>query len=128
MYKDKIMVNGMVFYGYHGVHPAEKELGQRFVIDLEMVADLSEAARTDDLSKTLNYSEAYRITKEVVEGPSRNLIEAVAEEIAAKVLAALPAAEVTVRVHKPQSPIKAAGAGTPSVEITRPRGGGYLKA
>lgn len=128
MFKDKVLLHGMVFYGYHGVHPAEKELGQRFVVDLEMVADLSESAKTDDLSKTLNYSDAYRITKEVVEGPSHNLIETVAEEIASKVLKALPAAEVTVRVHKPQSPIKAAGAGTPSIEITRTRQGGYLRA
>lgn len=127
MAKDKVLLQGMVFYGYHGVHQSEKELGQRFVVDLEMVGDLSEAVRKDDRALTLDYSAAYDIARQVVEGPSRNLIETVAEEIAARILRALPAREVTIRVSKPAAPIRGASSVTPAVEITRTQQGGVAR-
>ena len=50
----KITLTGLTFYGYHGASKAEKELGQRFVIDLEIESDLEEAANSDNLEKTIN--------------------------------------------------------------------------
>ena len=47
---DRILLTGMTFYGYHGVRTPEKELGQRFVVDLEMELDLSAAGLSDDLN------------------------------------------------------------------------------
>ena len=68
MPKDKIQLEGMIFYGFHGIDPAERELGQRFVVDLEVERDLSEAGASDDPADTVNYSKMYRIVKEVIEG------------------------------------------------------------
>lgn len=95
----------MEFYGYHGVLPQERELGQRLAVDLEMLLDLTEAGRRDDLSRTVDYAKVFRLVKELVTGPSRQLLETVAEDIAAAVLERFPVAEVVVRVKKPAAPL-----------------------
>ena len=82
MAEDRITLEGMVFYGYHGVNPEERELGQRFVVDLELEKDLSAAGLSDDLTQTVNYASAYKLAREVVEGQPCNLIETVAERLA----------------------------------------------
>lgn len=117
--KDKIELRGMTFYGFHGVNPAEKELGQRFVVDLDIFRDLTKAGRTDDLSDTTDYSEVYRAIKEIVEGPSRNLLENVAAAIADRVLSAHDVEAVRVRLMKPQVPMKGSVLTHAAVEIYR---------
>ncbi|MEW6275833.1 MAG: dihydroneopterin aldolase [Bacillota bacterium] len=102
---DRIILRGMEFYGYHGVLPQERELGQRLAVDLEMLLDLTEAGRRDDLSRTVDYAKVFRLVKELVTGPSRQLLETVAEDIAAAVLERFPVAEVVVRVKKPAAPL-----------------------
>ncbi len=119
MSEDRILLEGMVFYGYHGASVAEKDLGQRFVVDVEIRADLAPAGLSDDLEKTVNYSRVYRLAKQVVEGPSLNLIEAVAERIAAAVLELERVEAVRVRVRKPCAPIKGSVIAAAAVEITR---------
>ena len=57
---DEILLEGMLFYGYHGVNPEEQALGQRFIVDLTVTADLDAAARTDDLTTTISYSEIFK--------------------------------------------------------------------
>ena len=119
---DKILLVGMTFYGYHGVRPEEKELGQRFVVDLEMELDLSAPAASDDLRDTVNYSLVYQVVREIVEGPSRNLLETVAEETARGVLSAFPVDGVRVRVTKPHVSIRGAVLAGAGVEVHRRRG------
>jgi len=118
---DRILLTGLTFYGYHGFKPEERALGQRFVVDLALNLDLGPAGRSDDLAQTVDYSEAYRLVRDVVEGPPRNLIEAVAEAIAEAVLAHTTAESVWVRVCKPWAPVKGMTAGEVAVEITRGR-------
>ncbi len=55
MPEDKVRLSGMVFYGHHGVRQPEKDLGQRFVVNLEVTADLSRAGRSAALADTVNY-------------------------------------------------------------------------
>lgn len=119
MADDRILLEGMTFYGFHGVAPEEKALGQRFVVDVEVSADLAAAGQSDDLEQTINYARVHRLVKEIVEGPSLNLIEAVAERIAAAVLGLARVEAVRVRVHKPWAPIKGSTTATAAVEITR---------
>src|SRR6266568_919357 len=102
---DRIRLNDMVFYGYHGALPEERKLGQRFVVSVELRVDLREAGQTDDLSKTVNYSEAYAAVRDIVTGPPHQLIESVAERIAAQLLGAHASIEsVTVGIRKPEVP------------------------
>ena len=121
MGKDKIQLEGMVFYGFHGVDPAERALGQRFVVDLEVHRDLSGAGLSDDLQDTINYSRMYRIAKEVLEGPSRKLLESLAETIAMRILESLDVDSVGVRVQKPEVPMKGSILAHAGVEVFRER-------
>ncbi len=117
--EDKIILQGMVFYGYHGVNPEERIQGQRFVVDLELSRDLSQAGRSDDLSATVNYSSVFKVAREVVEGEPCNLLEAVAERLADAVLARFAAEAVKVRIRKPWAPIKGSVIDWVAVEIVR---------
>ena len=103
---DKIYVNGMEFYGYHGVFPKETKLGQRFKVDLIVEVDLSVAGKSDDLNDSVNYGELYNTCKMIVEGKPYKLVEAVAENIASAVLGDFPLASTcTVKLIKPDPPI-----------------------
>ncbi|PLS15145.1 dihydroneopterin aldolase [Bacillus sp. M6-12] len=103
---DKIYVNEMEFYGYHGVFPEETRLGQRFRVNLTVELDLSNAGKTDNLELSVNYGELYGLAREVVEGQPFKLVESIAETIAAKTLQRFPLIEFcTVQVIKPDPPI-----------------------
>ncbi|WP_042354657.1 dihydroneopterin aldolase [Bacillus rubiinfantis] len=118
---DKIYVTGMEFYGYHGVFPEEKILGQRFSVDLTASVDLKKAGETDELHYSVHYGELYQLCKDIVEGTSYKLLEAVAEKIAAEVLTQFSLVlEVTVKVIKPDPPIPGHYESV-AVEITRSR-------
>ena len=119
---DRILLNGMAFYGYHGATAREREQGQPFVVDVEMELDLSEPGRSDDLRDTVDYSAVYRVAKDVVEGQARNLLESVADGLARRLLADFPLDAVTVRVAKPHAPIRGALLESAAVEVRRRRG------
>ncbi len=104
-FKDKIILNEMSFYGYHGVLPSEKEQGQIFKVTLEIYLDLSWAGETDNLEHTVNYAEIYQETKELVENKQFDLIETLAQKIAERVLTREAVREVAVQVNKPWAPI-----------------------
>ncbi|MBI2942413.1 MAG: dihydroneopterin aldolase [Chloroflexi bacterium] len=116
---DRIILEGLTFYGYHGVHPEERTLGQRFVVDVSIEADLRRAGETDDLGQTVSYSAVVGVVRRVVEGASVQLIETLAERIARTILAECGGRTVRVRVAKPWAPIQGTVAGTVAVEITR---------
>ncbi|GGE54163.1 dihydroneopterin aldolase [Pullulanibacillus camelliae] len=118
---DKIYLNGMSFYGYHGVYSEENKLGQRFNADIILKLDLRPAGRTDDLEKTINYADVYNLTKRIIEGPPKKLVEAVAEEIADQLLKTFPRVqECLVKVIKPDPPIPG-HYDSVAIELTRGR-------
>ena len=102
---DHVALLNMRFEGKHGVLDFEQTTPQPFEVDAELYLDLGAAGRSDDIELTIDYREVFRICREVVEGPSFRLIEAVAETIAGCILAEFEAAglsEVVVRVRKPR--------------------------
>ena len=105
---EKILLQNMVFYGFHGVYEFERELGQRFYVDVEMSGDLEQAANNDSLEDTIDYVNVYNRTKDIVENHRYQLLEALAGHIAGVVLDMPRVREVTVRVRKPSVPIAAA--------------------
>jgi dihydroneopterin aldolase len=117
---DWIRLEGMIFYGFHGADPAEKALGQRFVVDVALQRDLRKAGRSDDLHDTVSYAQVYRLARQVMEGPSKNLLEALAEEIARRIAFSCEGIEtIRVRIRKPEVPIKGSILAAASVEIER---------
>jgi 7,8-dihydroneopterin aldolase/epimerase/oxygenase len=118
---DKIYVNNMMFYGYHGVLPQETTLGQRFNVDLVVELDTERAGKTDDLTYSVSYADIYVTCKCIVEGKPYKLIEAVAENIAGAILMEYPLIDVChVKVIKPDPPIPGHYHSV-AVEITRSR-------
>ncbi len=116
---DRIVLEGMRFYGFHGVNPEERVLGQEYLVDLTVEIDLGRAGRSDRLEDTISYAHIYRAVKEVMEGEPRNLLEAAAQSIADRVLKDFPVHSVGVRVKKPHPPIRGSIIEYATVEIFR---------
>ncbi|ARI75433.1 dihydroneopterin aldolase [Halobacillus mangrovi] len=103
---DKIYVNQMEFWGYHGLFPEENKLGQRFYVDLQLELDLKPAAESDDMTKSVDYGALYETTKKVVEGEAYDLVETVAEKLAGELLGQFTLIDAClVKVYKPDPPI-----------------------
>lgn len=122
---DRISLTGVEAFGYHGVLPAERANGQPFIVDVVLHAEIREAGRTDDLSRTVDYAAVAAAIVEAIEGEPLNLIESLAQRIADAIFA-LDSTRTThvslleVTVHKPQAPIEAKFADV-SVSIVRVR-------
>jgi dihydroneopterin aldolase len=102
---DRITLTGLTVLGYHGVFDHEKRDGQQFLVDITLWLDLSVAAATDELTRTVHYGELAELAAGIVAGPPRDLIETVAGEIADAVLRRFQVDAVEVTVHKPSAPI-----------------------
>lgn len=118
---DRIILEGMQFYGYHGVNPEERVLGQRYVVDLVAEIDLQAAGKSDRLEDTVSYSHIYRAVRSVMEGDPRNLLESAAQAIADRVLAEFSIEAVTVTVRKPNPPVRGSSIESAAVQIRRRR-------
>jgi len=101
----KIRLQNMTFYGYHGVSKAERETGRRFEVDCEMEVDISNAAASDRLDETVNYTVVYDMIEHIVQAHKFNLLEAVAARIAHDITARFDVRGVIVRVRKRIPPI-----------------------
>ena len=118
---DRIILEGMRFYGFHGVNPEEKELGQPYLVDLTVELDLRRPGQSDRLEDTINYTSLYRAVRDIMEGESKNLLEAAAQAVVKRILGEFPVEAVLVRVSKPKPPIRGSVIENASVEIYRRR-------
>lgn len=117
---DSITLTGLRGFGHHGVFDEEKRDGQEFIVDVTVWLDLAPAARGDELAKTVHYGVlAERVVAEI-EGEPVELIESLAERIAASALSFDAVDRVAVTVHKPSAPITVPFADV-SVSIERGR-------
>lgn len=117
---DRISLHGIDVYAHHGVHPAERELGQRFVIDAELWFDCSAAAGSDNLGQALDYTRVHRLVSGTTADTSFHLIEALAGRLCRVLLTELPVDRVAITVRKPNPPIPNF-LGTASVTLERDR-------
>ncbi len=122
MSEDRILLTDMVFHGRHGTLQAEHDLGQPFVVSIELCLDLRPAGTSDDLTKTVDYGEVHRMARDVVEGAPVQLVETLAERIAAGALDAHPAVDaVKVKVVKPHVRLDGTVLAGSAVEVLRRR-------
>ncbi|MCG2624237.1 dihydroneopterin aldolase [Arthrobacter sp. I2-34] len=103
---DIIKLSGISAVGYHGVFEHERRDGQQFIVDVALHTDTRAAAATDELERTANYGALANQVRDIIAGDPVNLIETLAERIAAGVLGAFAVSAVEVTVHKPQAPIE----------------------
>lgn len=119
MSDDRIELRGLRIVGVHGLLPEERERAQPFEVDLDVVADLRAAGRSDDLGDTLDYGAIVARVAGVVGGAPVDLLETLAQRIADAVLADPRARSVTVAVRKLRPPVPHDLASS-GVRITRP--------
>ncbi|MTI64988.1 MAG: dihydroneopterin aldolase [Firmicutes bacterium] len=103
---DKIIMKNLAFYGYHGVLQEENLLGQKFFLDIELLTDLKEAGKTDEVEKTVSYADVYSLVKDIVKNHKYNLLEALGENIAKEILEKFQrVVEITIKIKKPEAPV-----------------------
>lgn len=102
---DQVHLTGVQATGFHGVLATERAEGQSFSVDATLFLTTGQAAVADDLGLTVNYAHVAQAIVAVIEGPAVNLIETLAERIAAVVLENDLVYGVSVIIHKPQAPI-----------------------
>ncbi len=112
----KILLENIKIYAFHGVLPEEKIIGNYFLVNAEIHADLQKASESDDLKNTINYAEINEIIHDEMRIPS-NLLEFVAGRIIKKISENFP--EITfikIKITKTNPPMKGEMTGV-SVEM-----------
>jgi 7,8-dihydroneopterin aldolase/epimerase/oxygenase len=101
----KIALEGMEFFAYHGFYKSEREIGNKYGVDVEITVDFSNAAESDNLQETVNYEKLYKIIGEAMGIPAK-LLEHIAEKIAETIFQHFgQVQDVTVTVRKFNPPI-----------------------
>jgi dihydroneopterin aldolase len=104
--RDKIILKGIRFHGYHGTSESERQVGQKYEVDAELICSLAAAGCTDDLGQTVDYAEVVDLIIETGTEKSFHLIEALAERAASKILNRFAVDEVRLTVKKLSPPIE----------------------
>lgn len=103
---DKIIIEGLEVFAYHGVFSEENRLGQKFILDMELYLDLSQAGLTDDLTKSVHYGEVSAFCTDWMHHHTVQLIETAAEQLVHSILLAYPLIHsIQLTLHKPWAPI-----------------------
>ncbi|HEX2999700.1 MAG TPA: dihydroneopterin aldolase [Armatimonadota bacterium] len=118
---DKIIIQGIQFYGYHGVSGEEQATGHRYAVDLELSMDLHRSGQSDSIEDTINYAAVARLVIEIGSTERYHLLEALAERIAAEILARYSPQQVRIRLKKLLPPTKSI-VEYAAVELVRPFG------
>jgi 7,8-dihydroneopterin aldolase/epimerase/oxygenase len=103
-----IYVEGLEVYGHHGVSSEEKVLGQRLLYDVRLTMEECDAAETDDVADTVDYTEVLDVVTEVATTQSFSLLERLAWATAETILRRFSVDEVWVQVTKPHPPVACA--------------------
>lgn len=102
----RITLKNMIFYGYHGLHEAERTLGQRFALDISVTSDPELDAKVKTLHDTIDYTKVFELLKEHVETYKYHLLEKLANEIVEAVLDAFDLVQkVELKIRKIAVPI-----------------------
>ncbi|WMN59119.1 dihydroneopterin aldolase [Pseudoalteromonas xiamenensis] len=115
---DKVYISQLHVETIIGVYDFEKESKQSLYFDVEMLTDIREAAKTDDIQLAVDYAKVSERIEQVCQQDTVELLETLVETLAAMILSEFSVAQVTLRVSKPQAVAKASTVG---VEITRSR-------
>ena len=120
---DRILVERIAVFAYHGLLEEDARIGQRFYISLDCRIDLRPAGLSDDVAKTVSYADLTEIVVRIATTRRFALIEALAEAIAAEILERFEGVDsIVVRVDKPSAPVPAVIDGV-AISILRSRAG-----
>ncbi|KAA0228882.1 dihydroneopterin aldolase [bacterium] len=120
MPSDTLRLNKMIFHAYHGYWEEERQVGQRFEVDVELHIDVAQAAGSDNIRDTVDLYKVYQTVERVVTKNTFKLVETLTHAIADTLLQEFHLPQVRVRVRKPNSPVPGISDGI-EVEIHRER-------
>jgi dihydroneopterin aldolase len=113
-----IEITGLSLYTHHGVSQAEREVGQRLVLDLRLDIGESDATVTDSIDDTIDYAEVCQLVALIAQQRSHRTLERLCSTIADRLLADYELEGVWVKATKPEPPI-ALAVDEVSVEVWR---------
>lgn len=103
---DRLDIKGLEVFAYHGLFPAEKELGQKFIVDISLTYAMTQAAKTGDLTQSVNYGQLCQQVTEWCQSSKEDLIETVAYQILEQIFYHYPLVQtVSVTLKKPWAPV-----------------------
>lgn len=103
---DQLRIKDLEVYAYHGVFAAEKELGQRFVLDLILEYDMTRAAKSGDLTASVHYGELAQELVKWCQESKEDLIETLAYKLIDRIFLAYPLVQkISLEVEKPWAPV-----------------------
>ena len=117
---DAIIISGIECFGYGGVSEAERAIGQRYRIDLELFLDTRPAAASDAIEDAVHYGHVHDAAVAALRSRPFNLLESAADRIAVSILDEFPVDRVKLRLSKLLPPIDGVVASA-AVEIDRVR-------
>ena len=100
-----IEISGLSLYTHHGVSEAEREIGQRLLIDLRLDVGESDATVTDRIEDTVDYGEVCQLVALVAQQRSYRTLERLCSAIADRLLSDFELDGVWVKASKPEPPI-----------------------
>jgi dihydroneopterin aldolase len=100
---DRIVIRGLTAYAHHGVYAFERRQGQTFRCDAVLEVDISDAAASDDLTRTVNYAELAQELYTALSSEPVDLLETLAQRLADVCLAHERVEAVEITVHKPEA-------------------------
>lgn len=98
---DIIYLHGLEVDAVIGIWDWERKIRQKIVIDLDLATDIHRAASTDDVADTLNYKQVAKRVQQFVADSEYKLVETLAENMAAIIIAEFAVPWVRVRINKP---------------------------
>ncbi|MFA9492614.1 2-amino-4-hydroxy-6-hydroxymethyldihydropteridine diphosphokinase [Streptococcus sp. E17BB] len=123
---DRLEILGLEIFANHGVFPAEKALGQKFIIDLTLTYDMTKAARTGDLTASIHYGELSQQLTDWLQETSYDLIETAAYRLVEQIFEHYPISQsVTLTLKKPWAPVHLP-LETCSVALTREKSRAFI--
>jgi 7,8-dihydroneopterin aldolase/epimerase/oxygenase len=100
-----IEISGLSLYTHHGVTAAEREIGQRLVLDIQLDMLRNDATTTDDVADTVDYGEVCQLAALIAQQRSYRTLERLATAIADRLLDDFDIHSVMVKASKPEPPI-----------------------
>ena len=104
--RNVVRIRKATFYAYHGALKQEQSIGGHFEADVDLFFDFSDAAKTDDLTKTINYEGIYKHINKIIHEKNYYLIETIATIIADSIMETYPILQkIVVKVRKNNVPV-----------------------
>ena len=100
-----VEITGLSLYTHHGVTEAEREVGQRLVLDLRLDLGETDATVTDSIEDTVDYAEVCQLVALIAQQRSYRTLERLCSAVADRLLSDFEIESVSIKASKPEPPI-----------------------